>query len=150
MEGKQVRFGPILSGQFFDATTGSGDCDVDAGYDSVMPVTTLVGLAQDEAGGGDARRPRSRAPRRSLHVHRARHLARIAGVVGLDVTDLVAGDRHSPRHAAPVGPGLAAGPRSVQDGDLRTRRALRRRLGLLENVGRQPGRVHVSRHPELR
>jgi K+-transporting ATPase ATPase A chain len=50
MEGKEVRFGPILSSQFFAAATGSGDGDVDAGYDSLMPVTTLVGLAQMKLG----------------------------------------------------------------------------------------------------
>ncbi len=50
MEGKEVRFGPFLSGQFFAAATGSGDGDVNAGYDSLMPLSTLVGLAQMKIG----------------------------------------------------------------------------------------------------
>jgi K+-transporting ATPase ATPase A chain len=50
MEGKEVRFGPILSGQFFAAATGSGDGDVDGGYDSLMPATAMVGRAQMKLG----------------------------------------------------------------------------------------------------
>jgi K+-transporting ATPase ATPase A chain len=50
MEGKEVRFGPLLGGQFFAAATGSGDGDVASGYDSLMPLSGLVGLAQMKIG----------------------------------------------------------------------------------------------------
>jgi K+-transporting ATPase ATPase A chain len=50
MEGKGVRFGPVLTAQFFAAATGSGDGDVDAAYDSLMPVTALVGISQMKLG----------------------------------------------------------------------------------------------------
>jgi potassium-transporting ATPase potassium-binding subunit len=44
MEGKSVRFGPILSAQFAAASTGSGDGAVDSSHDSMTPLGGLVPL----------------------------------------------------------------------------------------------------------
>ena len=44
MEGKEVRFGPILSAQFAAASTGSGDGAVNSSHDSFTPMGGLVPL----------------------------------------------------------------------------------------------------------
>jgi potassium-transporting ATPase potassium-binding subunit len=44
MEGKEVRFGPVLSAQFAAASTGSGDGAVDSSHDSFTPLGGMVPL----------------------------------------------------------------------------------------------------------
>lgn len=44
MEGKSVRFGPILSAQFAAASTGSGDGAVNSSHDSMTPLGGMVPL----------------------------------------------------------------------------------------------------------
>jgi K+-transporting ATPase ATPase A chain len=44
MEGKAVRFGPVLSGQFAAASTGSGDGAVNSSHDSLTPIGGLAAL----------------------------------------------------------------------------------------------------------
>ena len=44
MEGKEVRFGPVLSARFAAASTGSGDGAVDSSHDSFTPLGGMVPL----------------------------------------------------------------------------------------------------------
>jgi K+-transporting ATPase ATPase A chain len=44
MEGKEVRFGPILSAEFAAVSTGSGDGAVDSSHDSFTPIGGMVPL----------------------------------------------------------------------------------------------------------
>jgi potassium-transporting ATPase potassium-binding subunit len=50
MEGKSVRFGPILSGQFAASTTGTSTGSVDAAHDSFTPLGGMVPLVSIELG----------------------------------------------------------------------------------------------------
>ncbi|HEV2013575.1 MAG TPA: potassium-transporting ATPase subunit KdpA [Candidatus Dormibacteraeota bacterium] len=50
MEGKSVRFGPILSGQFAASTTGTSTGSVDAALDSFTPLGGMVPLVSIELG----------------------------------------------------------------------------------------------------
>jgi K+-transporting ATPase ATPase A chain len=50
MEGKSVRFGPILSGQFAASTTGTSTGSVDASHDSFTPLGGMVPLVSIELG----------------------------------------------------------------------------------------------------
>jgi K+-transporting ATPase ATPase A chain len=50
MEGKSVRFGPILSAMFEATTTGTSTGSVDSSHDSFTPVGGLVALIQMELG----------------------------------------------------------------------------------------------------
>ena len=50
MEGKSVRFGPILSGMFAAATTGTSTGSVDAAHDSFTPLGGMVTLVSIQLG----------------------------------------------------------------------------------------------------
>jgi potassium-transporting ATPase potassium-binding subunit len=50
MEGKSVRFGPILSGQFAASTTGTSTGSVDSAHDSFTPLGGMVPLVSIELG----------------------------------------------------------------------------------------------------
>lgn len=50
MEGKEVRFGPILSGQFLAATTGTSTGAVDSSHDSMTPIGGMVALVNMQLG----------------------------------------------------------------------------------------------------
>jgi K+-transporting ATPase ATPase A chain len=50
MEGKSVRFGPILSGQFAASTTGTSTGSVDAAHDSFTPLGGMVPLVLIQLG----------------------------------------------------------------------------------------------------
>jgi potassium-transporting ATPase potassium-binding subunit len=50
MEGKSVRFGPILSGQFAASTTGTSTGSVDSAHDSFTPLGGMVALVSIELG----------------------------------------------------------------------------------------------------
>jgi K+-transporting ATPase ATPase A chain len=50
MEGKEVRFGPILSGVFAATTTGTSTGSVNAGHDSFTPIGGMVALIQMQLG----------------------------------------------------------------------------------------------------
>jgi K+-transporting ATPase ATPase A chain len=50
MEGKSVRFGPILSGMFAASTTGTSTGSVDAAHDSFTPLGGMVPLVSVELG----------------------------------------------------------------------------------------------------
>jgi potassium-transporting ATPase potassium-binding subunit len=50
MEGKSVRFGPILSAQFAASTTGTSTGSVDAAHDSFTPLGGMVPLVSIELG----------------------------------------------------------------------------------------------------
>ena len=50
MEGKSVRFGPILSGMFAAATSGTSTGSVDASHDSFTPLGGMVPLVSIELG----------------------------------------------------------------------------------------------------
>ncbi len=50
MEGKEVRFGPILSGQFAASTTSTSTGSVDASHDSLTPIGGMVALVDIQLG----------------------------------------------------------------------------------------------------
>jgi potassium-transporting ATPase potassium-binding subunit len=50
MEGKSVRFGPIYSGQFAAATTGTSTGSVDASHDSLTPIGGMVPMVLMQLG----------------------------------------------------------------------------------------------------
>jgi K+-transporting ATPase ATPase A chain len=50
MEGKEVRFGPIYSGEFLAATTGTSTGSVDSSHDSFTPIGGMVAIVQMQLG----------------------------------------------------------------------------------------------------